>query len=69
MYEQHTNRSGPRLLPIAEVVQIVGLGESTIWERSRLGSFPKPIKLSMRTTRWVSAEVEQWVAEAIARRA
>ncbi len=69
MHDQHANPPAPRLLPIAEVVQIVGLGESTIWERSRQGTFPKPVKLSPRTTRWVSAEVEQWVAEAIAQRA
>lgn len=68
MHDQHTNPPAPRLLPIAEVVQIVGLGESTIWERSRRGTFPKPVKLSPRTTRWVSVEVEQWVAEAIVQR-
>lgn len=69
MHDQYANPSAPRLLPIAEVVQIVGLGESTIWERSRRGTFPKPVKLSPRTTRWVSAEVNQWVADAIALRA
>lgn len=69
MHDQYTNPSAPRLLPIAEVVQIVGLGESTIWERSRRGTFPKPVKLSPRTTRWVSVEVDQWVADAIALRA
>ncbi|WP_433925716.1 helix-turn-helix transcriptional regulator [Stenotrophomonas nematodicola] len=70
MYDQNTNApTSVRLLPIAEVCQIVGLGESTVWARARRGTFPKPVKLSERTTRWVSTEVEHWMAQAIARRA
>ncbi|MBA0238692.1 AlpA family phage regulatory protein [Stenotrophomonas sp. BSUC-16] len=70
MHDQNTNAATPvRFLPIAEVCQIVGLGESTVWERTRAGTFPKPVKLSERTTRWVSTEVDRWVAEVIARRA
>lgn len=70
MQDQHTNAPAPvRLLPIAEVRQIVGLGESTIWERARVGTFPRPVKVAQRTTRWVSTEVNDWVAEAIASRA
>ncbi|MBH1414060.1 AlpA family phage regulatory protein [Stenotrophomonas maltophilia] len=38
-------------------------------ERTRAGTFPKPVKLSERTTRWVSTEVDRWVAEVIAKRA
>lgn len=69
MHDQNINAAPTRLLPIAEVCQIVGLGESTVWERARTGTFPKPVKLSERTTRWVSTEVDQWVSEAIAKRA
>lgn len=70
MHDQDTNAAPPvRLLPIAEVCHIVGLSESTVWARSAAGTFPQPVKLAPRTTRWPSNEVTEWVAEALAERA
>lgn len=70
MHDQCTNDDTmPRFLTVAEVTQQVGLGESTVWERSRRGTFPKPVKLAPRTTRWVAAEVADWMRAAMAQRA
>ncbi|WP_066092657.1 helix-turn-helix transcriptional regulator [Xanthomonas massiliensis] len=73
MHDQHNNAEAAtapaHFLPIAEVCQIAGVGESTIWEWSRRGKFPKPVKLATRTTRWVSTEVERWQADVLAKRA
>jgi len=69
MHDQSTNtHQAVRFLAIAEVCQIVGLGKSTVWERSRVGTFPQPLKLAERTTRWVSSEVDHWVATEVAKR-
>ncbi len=73
MHDQHNNAAAStetmRFLTIADVHQLIGIGESTIWEWSSRGKFPKPVKLAPRTTRWVSTEVERWQAEVIAKRA
>ena len=63
-----TNAPLPRLLRLREVLNLTSLGRSTVWDRARRGTFPKPAKLGPRTTVWNAAEVEQWIAEALASR-
>ncbi len=60
---------GPsRLMTVGEVSQLAGLGESTVWEMSRDGRLPKPVKLGARVTRWVSTEIEEWLQGLMAAR-
>jgi prophage regulatory protein len=56
-----------RLLPISEVMQQCGLRSTTIYERIRLGTFPAPVK-SGASARWVSTELDEWIARLIAAR-
>jgi len=51
-----------KLMTVTDVAQFAQLGESTIWEMSRRGTFPKPIKLGKRVTRWLPSEVDRWVS-------
>ena len=54
-----------RLLRIAEVKKLTGLGRTTIWQLGRDGLFPKRVKLSGargRAVGWHESEVRQWVA-------
>ena len=46
-----------------EVLRICGLSKSEIWRRVHAGTFPQPIRLGRRCTRWNIAEVEAWVRE------
>lgn len=39
---------------------LLPLGESTIWEKVRKGTFPTPYHLSTRITAWKLEEVIQW---------
>ncbi|ENW97964.1 hypothetical protein F900_03431 [Acinetobacter modestus] len=41
---------------------ILPMGECTIWDKVRDGSFPKPVKLSERVTAWRSEDIDAWVA-------
>lgn len=41
-------------------VGLIPLGESTIWQKVRQGTFPKPYRLSTRITAWKLEEVIQW---------
>lgn len=37
-----------------------GVSRSTIWRWTHEGSFPKPVSLSPRCTRWRMEDVEKW---------
>ena len=49
------------LLKINQVSEITGLGRSTIYARVAQKSFPEPIKLGQRTSRWIESEVADWI--------
>lgn len=56
-----TDRSG-RILRMRDVIQSVGLSESTIGRLYRAGEFPRKIRLSARTIGWREADIEAWKA-------
>ena len=61
-----------RLLRIAEVKKLTGLGRTTIWQLERDGQFPQRVKLSGARGRAVgyrASEVARWIAERMAARA
>ncbi len=57
-----------RFLRLPEVQQRTGLKRSTIYIKLAAGTFPKPVKLGERGIGWVSKEIDQWIAERIAKR-
>ncbi len=48
---------------IREVIEITGLGRSTIYAYIAKGKFPKQRKLGARAVGWRSYEIFQWLAE------
>ena len=42
-----------------------GLSRSTIYERMKTGTFPKPVSLGPRAVGWIEAEVDRWLSERI----
>jgi prophage regulatory protein len=50
-----------RLIRLKELLEIVPLGRSTVWKLVSEGRFPKPVKLSPRTTAWRESEVMDWM--------
>jgi prophage regulatory protein len=58
----------PRILRLREVIGVVGLKKSAIYEKIAEGSFPPPIKVGgHRASGWLSTEVYAWCAEQIQR--
>ena len=57
----------PSLLPKHLVLSRAGICSSRLYELIAEGQFPPPVKIG-RSSRWVSTEVDAWVAEQIARR-
>jgi predicted DNA-binding transcriptional regulator AlpA len=48
---------------IRELEQVLPWKKSWIWEASRDGRFPKPIRLGRRTTVWRREDVLAWLDE------
>lgn len=50
-----------QLLQRDEVEQICDCTTSTLYRWVRLGHFPEPIRIGIRSIRWRRAEVEHWL--------
>ncbi|MDB9958522.1 AlpA family transcriptional regulator [Oceanospirillaceae bacterium] len=57
-----------KLLKIPEVRAKTGLSRSHLYALVQQGEFPKPVKLSERSSAWVESEVDSWIEERIAQR-
>ncbi|OAN88970.1 hypothetical protein A8B84_10350 [Marinobacter sp. EhC06] len=52
-----------RILRRPEVISMVGLRTTKLYELIAEGRFPKPIKLSVRSVGWLESEVQAWIKE------
>lgn len=60
-----SNHANVRFLRLKEVLAICGKSRSSVYDAIKKGDFPKPVKLSGRSSAWVASEVEQWAIECI----
>jgi prophage regulatory protein len=60
-----SNRADVRFLRLKEVLAICGKSRSSVYDAIKKGDFPKPVKLSGRSSAWIKSEVEQWAVECI----
>jgi len=60
-------RIEPALFAFAPLSQYIGFGRSRIYQLILEGKFPSPIKVG-KSSRWVRAEIDQWLAQQIAAR-
>lgn len=56
-----------KLLKMSDLVEITGLGRSTIYKEISTGRFPKPIKIAERTAVWTESDVTHWINSKIKR--
>lgn len=62
-------QSEAELIPLPEVMRLVGLSRSEVWRRSASDpTFPKPTRLGTRATRWSRSEVLAYISERLAER-
>jgi len=50
-------------LRLPQVLALIPVSKSTWWEGCRTGRFPKPIKLTERTTVWRADEIAAFIAQ------
>ena len=53
----------PRLIRLETVKEMTTLSVSTIYRLMKKGQFPKQIKISERSTRWLLDEICEWMIE------
>jgi prophage regulatory protein len=60
--------AGPyRILRLAQVRALTGLCRSSIYQLQAQKRFPSRVKIGARAVGWVEEDVQQWVAERVAR--
>lgn len=64
MSEQKFNR----VLRLPEVVERTGLPRDSVYRLAAQGKFPKPLKLSERSSGWLESEVESFIQNRVAAR-
>lgn len=62
---KQTNQRPTRILKIAEVVHGSGLSRAQVYRLAKAGKFPAPVKIGLRASGWVEAEVQAWVQRCI----
>lgn len=55
-----------RLVRLRTVRERTGLSKSSLYALAHQGRFPRPVKIGERSSGWVEAEVEDWIAQRIA---
>jgi prophage regulatory protein len=55
-------RRNRRLISLKTVQGRTGLKHTTIYKGVALGTFPQPVQISSRCTRWYEDEVDDWIA-------
>jgi prophage regulatory protein len=65
--DRATWRSGPiRMLRLAQVVDLTGLGKTKIYELQSEGSFPMRVQITGHSVGWIESEVQAWLARRVA---
>lgn len=54
-----------KLLRVRDVAEIVGLCEAEIYKRVAEGSFPAPIQIAPKASRFINSEVQGWIADRV----
>jgi prophage regulatory protein len=57
----HVAQLTDALLRLRTVQSVTGLGRSSIYGKVNDGTFPPPVKLGVRCTRWRSADITAWL--------
>ncbi|MDH0057063.1 helix-turn-helix transcriptional regulator [Stutzerimonas stutzeri] len=57
-----------KVIRLQQVMEMTGLGRSTIYKYVSESWFPKPIPLGGRSVGWLEGEVAEWIRERVAER-
>lgn len=52
-----------RLLRLAEVKHLTGLGRTAIYDGIKAKTFPKPVKIGVRAVAWPESAIQGWIEQ------
>lgn len=52
-----------RLLSIKDVKAITTLSHTTIYKKIKLGEFPKPLKITGKSSAWRYSDIAKWIED------
>jgi prophage regulatory protein len=55
-----------RILRLAQVIDITGLGKTKIYELQSEGTFPMRVQITAHSVGWIEEEVQAWLAKRVA---
>jgi len=58
---QHKIQFANQIIRRADVVQLTGISETTIWRMESKGRFPKAVKLTNRCVGYRKSDIEEWL--------
>ncbi len=50
-----------RFIRTRQVLEMIGVGRTTLWKIVQEGSFPRPVRITERNSRYLLEAVEQWM--------
>lgn len=56
-----TTAASTRLLRLPSVLEKVAMSRTELHRRITAGTFPKPLKLGMRTVAWTESSIDEWI--------
>jgi len=54
-----------RILPLAATCKKVNKSRSSVYQGIKDGTFPRPIKLGLRSVGWLEDEIDDWIRQRI----
>ena len=50
-----------RFIRTRQVLEMIGVGRTTLWKMVQAGSFPRPVRITERSSGYLLDSVEQWM--------
>lgn len=57
-----------KLIRLRQVMQMTGLGRSSIYNYMKDQSFPKQVKITSNLSAWVETEINEWIQDKVNQR-
>jgi prophage regulatory protein len=67
-YEANCRSAPIRILRLAQVIDMTGLGKTKIYELQAQGRFPMSVRITTHSVGWVEHEVQAWLTGRLAER-
>src|SRR5262249_45007505 len=61
LHRRHTRRWLMRFIRTRQVLEMIGVGRTTLWKMVPAGAFPPPVRITERSSGYLLDAVEEWM--------